>query len=502
MWEGRAIDDEDDELQEARQKVIEANRKIRQRDKEEADAIAAAETNNGEPGVNELAAVDDAATENANPDVELVSDESSLDGKSNSSHYIPSDHPGSYNDRSSNSGSEDEFEVRPTSRQRFDGSSEIPQFTLGMTFASPAEFKAAVCTYAILNGKQLRCVKNDKLRVRYICVGDCKFVIYASNERNDGSFVVKTYYPHHECGRGDNRNKLARSSFIAQHFRTRILTDPGIKIRTLKTLCKTLLKVEVNTSVCRNAKAAVLKEVMGCYVEEFRNLWGYVRELRKSNPGSTIILKTCTNNPEKKNYFDRLYICFDALKRGWLVGCRKIIGVDGCFLKGVCKGILLVAVGRDGNNQMFSIAWAVVAAETSVIWTWFIRVLQHDLHLGNGADLAIVSDMQKGLTRAIANVLSQAEHRHCARHIYHAFNKKWKGQERKLGFWLCSRAHFKEDLKDKLKDLSQLGKGIVEDVLTWPVERWCRAYQRTDIKCDVVDNNMAEAFNGWILDSR
>ena len=106
-------------------------------------------------------------------------------------------------------------------------------------------------------------------------------------------------------------------------------------------------------------------------------------------------MKTCTNNPEKKNYFDRLYICFDALKKGWLAGCRKIIGVDGCFLKGVCKGILLVAVGRDGNNQMFPIAWAIVAAETSVIWTWFIRALQHDLHLGNGSDLAIVSNMQK-----------------------------------------------------------------------------------------------------------
>jgi len=244
-----------------------------------------------------------------------------------------------------------------------------------MTFASLAEFKVVVCRYAILNGKRLRCVKNDKLRVRYTCVGDCKFVIYASKERNDGSFVVKTYYPHHECGRGDNRNKLARSSFIAQQFRTRILTDPGIKIRTLKTLCKTLLKVEVNTSVCRNAKAAVLKEVMGCYVEEFHNLWGYVRELRESNPGNTIILKTYTNNPEKKNYFDRLYIFFDALKKGWLAGCRKIIGVDGCFLKGICKGILLAAIGKDGNNQMFPITWAVVTAHTSVIWTWFIRAL-------------------------------------------------------------------------------------------------------------------------------
>ena len=39
----------------------------------------------------------------------------------------------------------------------------------------------------------------------------------------------------------------------------------------------------------------------------------------------------------------RSYICWVALKRGFLEGCRPLIEVDGCHLKGPYKGILLTA---------------------------------------------------------------------------------------------------------------------------------------------------------------
>ena len=73
--------------------------------------------------------------------------------------------------------------------------------------------------------------------------------------------------------------------------------------------------------------------------------------------------------------FIYFYICFDAFKRDWLEGCRKNIDFDGYFLKGSCKGELLVAVGRNGNQQMFSIAWVVVDTETKHSWSFFFQVL-------------------------------------------------------------------------------------------------------------------------------
>lgn len=90
--------------------------------------------------------------------------------------------------------------------------------------------------------------------------------------------------------------------------------------------------------------------------------------------------------------FKRLYICFDAIKRGWKAACRPIIGLDGCHL----KGVVLVAVGKYGNDQIFPIAWAVIGAENKNDWTWFLELLVKDLEIyGNGKHVTIMSDMQK-----------------------------------------------------------------------------------------------------------
>lgn len=68
-----------------------------------------------------------------------------------------------------------------------------------------------------------------------------------------------------------------------------------------------------------------------------------------------------------KNIFNYFYVCLDALKRGWLGVCRRIIGHDGIFLRSACKGQLLSTVGKKRNHQMFPIAWAVI--ESKNLWS-------------------------------------------------------------------------------------------------------------------------------------
>ena len=59
------------------------------------------------------------------------------------------------------------------------------------------------------------------------------------------------------------------------------------------------------------------------------------------------------------------------------------------------KGELLTAIGRDGNNQMFPIAWAVVEVECTESWTWFITLLKNDLDLCDGYNYTLITDQQK-----------------------------------------------------------------------------------------------------------
>jgi len=124
-----------------------------------------------------------------------------------------------------------------------------------------------------------------------------------------------------------------------------------------------------------------------------------------------------------------MYVCFEACKKGFLAGFRQVIGLDGCFFKGACNGELLCALGRDPNNQMYPIAWAIVEKETSESWYWFIGLLQKDLNIAaNGEDWVVISYQQKGLLNAISELLQHAEHRMCTRHTYANWRKKYRDQ--------------------------------------------------------------------------
>ena len=70
--------------------------------------------------------------------------------------------------------------------------------------------------------------------------------------------------------------------------------------------------------------------------------------------------------------------------------------MDGCFLKGKYGGELLSVVGRDANDQLLPLAYAVVEVENKETWTWFLELLISDL---GGIDvcrtMTFMSDQQK-----------------------------------------------------------------------------------------------------------
>nr|GEW10847.1 60S ribosomal protein L34 [Tanacetum cinerariifolium] len=69
----------------------------------------------------------------------------------------------------------------------------------------------------------------------------------------------------------------------------------------------------------------------------------YKKQLLDTNPGSSVHLHV-DEKDDGKIYFKRIYMCFKAMIEGWSAGCRKVIGLDGCFLKGTCRGELLTVI--------------------------------------------------------------------------------------------------------------------------------------------------------------
>ena len=104
--------------------------------------------------------------------------------------------------------------------------------------------------------------------------------------------------------------------------------------------------------------------------------------------------------------------------------------------------------------------------------------------------------------QAVIDVLPEAEHRWCARHIYANWSKKWTGGEMKKKFWICAWSTFPEEFEDNLKKLGEVSKSAAEDLMKYNPANWWRAFFSSRCKSDVVDNNMCETFNSTILKAR
>ncbi|KAK6779816.1 hypothetical protein RDI58_022000 [Solanum bulbocastanum] len=110
----------------------------------------------------------------------------------------------------------------------------------------------------------------------------------------------------------------------------------------------------------------------GDIFDQFKLLWNYCNEIVRTNPSTSVYMKLVENEePCKPERFQRFYICFSACKEGFKSGCRKIVGVDGCWLKGpiFCVRHLHSNFKRDGfgGNTLRNVLWKAASA-TTVRW--------------------------------------------------------------------------------------------------------------------------------------
>ncbi|KAL5577301.1 hypothetical protein UlMin_019000 [Ulmus minor] len=196
----------------------------------------------------------------------------------------------------------------------------------------------------------------------------------------------------------------------------------------------------------------------------------------------------CTTIPGEDNpHFQRLYICLEGLKDG----CRPIIGLDGCFIKGHHKGQLLADVGIDPNNQMYPIAYAIVESETRDSWRWFLDLLNVDLQLNNSGHVSWITDKQKGLLDVLHKLFPDSKHIHCVKHLHKNFKVHHKGLFLKKLMWSAAKSTTTQRYTcfgwyTSAKDPSH----------------WSRAFLREGAKCYMLCDNMCEAFNSAIMQAR
>jgi MULE transposase domain len=145
--------------------------------------------------------------------------------------------------------------------------------------------------------------------------------------------------------------------------------------------------------------------------------------------------------PDGKFY--RLFI-MPGVAEGTFTNCLPLLLLDGTFFLNAYHQTILLAIGRDGDNRPYLIAWAIVESENTESWTWFIQQivagcpsLNEPVKATRGSkyiQTTVMSDRDKGLLNAEKEALPMASQAFCAWHLAENIKKKF-GQKARHAFW-------------------------------------------------------------------
>jgi len=269
------------------------------------------------------------------------------------------------------------------------------KWQVGTYFVEKSEFVEAIRTYALENGRSLKIYKSDKRRVRVKCLGadgKCLWYAYCGYMSSMKTWQLRIIIDQHTCIREFNI-RLINSKWLSKRLEKTVRSNPKTKAVEIREKVSRKYNIGISRCMAYRAKAMAVDNVDGSFAEQYKRFYDYAHELLRTNPGSTVKLKVNENG--RQPMFQRFYACFKACKDSFM-SCKPIIGLDGCFLKGKYGGELLTVVGRDGNDQMLPIAYAVVEVENKDSWTWFLELLIEDI---GGTQLCTgctwISDQQK-----------------------------------------------------------------------------------------------------------
>ncbi|KAJ9548062.1 hypothetical protein OSB04_020605 [Centaurea solstitialis] len=410
-------------------------------------------------------------------------------------------------------------------------------FYVGQTFGTREEVKKRVTMYSMHSCRDIRIIKNDNTRFRATCKGQnpvfnevggpikkaggpikkaggsskkanasgvhCSWVLHVSTSKNDSTWTVKTYVGDHTCLQARKVN-LCTARILSQHIQEEIATNPDIPLKTLHEQIQKKFQIRVSSQQVFRAKQMATRQVRGDYSQQYLLLRDYLEELQRSNPGTTVKLELEIepNLQTTTRQFKRVYICLGALKNGFKALGRDLLGLDGSFMKGPYPGQILTAVGVDPNHGIYPLAYAIVEAETTNSWTWFLECLGDDLELVSNSNFTFISDRQKGIIPAIAKVFPAAEHRFCVRHIQQNMKQSWKGKVYNDMLWRCASATTIPQFHAEMEELRKFNAETYNWLKQIPPHHWSRSHFTGRAVCDVLLNNMCEVFNKQLLGGR
>ncbi|XP_019238105.1 PREDICTED: uncharacterized protein LOC109218211 [Nicotiana attenuata] len=214
---------------------------------------------------------------------------------------------------------------------------------------------------------------------------------------------------------------------------------------------------------------------------------GYHKAWRAIQHASALIRGT----PEE-NY--KLLFSYLYMMTSWN-HCRPVIAVDETFLKSKFRGVLMISVSKDANNQIFPLAFGIAESENNNSYEWYFSQLRNAI--GGHENLIFLSDRHQAITK----VYPESHHGICIYHLEQNLKRrKVKIEVIKL-FQSAARVYRRKEFDLYMSDIAKVDKKTYDYLMEEPPERWARSCSPRR-RYDMLTTNIVESMNSVLLEAR
>ncbi|MED6167741.1 hypothetical protein PIB30_116633 [Stylosanthes scabra] len=251
---------------------------------------------------------------------------------------------------------------------------EDGEFMVGMEYSSRKAVISAIKTYHLNRGVDYAVHESEPQTFLAKCKSfgeGCDRLIRTSFVQRRSCWVIRRYNGKHTCAIGaisQDHSKLD-SDTIAESIRPLVESDPSLKFRTIIAEVQSRFNYTISYRKAWMAKQKSIEKIYGSWEGSYETLPQWMTVMCQKIPGSTVKIETL---PAYRGdevavgvrvlhiIFWSFYPCIRAFRH-----CKPLVQVDGTHLYGKYKGVLMVAVTQDENQNIVPVAFAIVEGETA-----------------------------------------------------------------------------------------------------------------------------------------
>ncbi|KAH0705823.1 hypothetical protein KY289_010899 [Solanum tuberosum] len=171
---------------------------------------------------------------------------------------------------------------------------------------------------------------------------------------------------------------------------------------------------------------------------------------------------------------------------------RKVIAVDGTFLRNKYEGILLSVVAQDAENHIFPMALCVVDKECDASYEYFFQNMRS--FVDDTDELCIISDMHSSIRKMVSTIYHASHYGCCMRHLGEDIQNNFHNSKVVTHFYKAAKAYDICEFNDHCNQLRDLVPKAVETLERIGFHTWSRAFCPRN-RYNIMTSNIAKSVN-------